>query len=139
MEPFKNNGGLISGNGDVTMGGTGPVDPRPVLVLGSTGMLGRPVVRSLVLRGCRVRALVRDLEAARRLLGDVVEIIGRRALEERDVQGAMSTYVTKLIDYFDRVGELADSGEANALLGAPTITLDEWFAMPHDRRHGLPH
>jgi uncharacterized protein YbjT (DUF2867 family) len=39
--------------------------------------------------------------------------------------------VTNLIDYFDRVGEIGDPSEANALLGAPSITLDEWFALPH--------
>jgi len=49
------------------------------------------------------------------------------------------TYVTKLIDYFDRVGELGDPREANALLGAPSTTLDEWFAMPHGGQQGLPH
>ena len=49
------------------------------------------------------------------------------------------TYITQLIDYFDKVGELGDPAEANALLGAPSITLDEWFKMPKDGRHGLPH
>lgn len=49
------------------------------------------------------------------------------------------TYVTRLIDYFDRVRELGDPAEANALLGAPAITLDEWFALPHEGRKGLPH
>ena len=49
------------------------------------------------------------------------------------------TYVTKLIDYFDRVGELGDPREANALLGAPSTTLDRWFAMPHGGRQELPH
>jgi len=35
----------------------------------------------------------------------------------------------KLIAYFDRVGELGDPAEANALLGAPSITLEEWSRM----------
>jgi hypothetical protein len=48
-------------------------------------------------------------------------------------------YVTRLIDYFDQVGELGDPGEANALLGAPSITLDAWFALPHDKPRGVPH
>jgi len=48
-------------------------------------------------------------------------------------------YVTRLIGYFDRVGELGDPGEANALFGAPAITLDEWLAMPQDGQKGLPH
>lgn len=49
------------------------------------------------------------------------------------------TNVTRLIDYFDKVGELGDPTEANALLGAPSITLNEWFKLPKDSRHGLPH
>lgn len=49
------------------------------------------------------------------------------------------TNVTRLIDYFDKVGELGDPTEANALLGAPSITLDEWFKLPKDTHHGLPH
>jgi uncharacterized protein YbjT (DUF2867 family) len=32
-----------------------------------------------------------------------------------------------LAGYFDRVGELGDPTEANTLLGAPAITLDEWL------------
>jgi hypothetical protein len=48
-------------------------------------------------------------------------------------------YITRLVDYFDKVGELGDPTEANALLGAPSITLDEWFKLPKDSRHGLPH
>jgi uncharacterized protein YbjT (DUF2867 family) len=36
---------------------------------------------------------------------------------------------TRLIAYFDKVGELGDPGEANALFGAPSITLDEWFKL----------
>ena len=48
-------------------------------------------------------------------------------------------FATRLIAYFDKVGELGDPTEANALLGAPSITLDEWFKMPKDSRKGLPH
>lgn len=49
------------------------------------------------------------------------------------------TYVTRLIAYFDKVGELGDPNEANALFGAPSITLEAWFKMPQDSRQGLPH
>lgn len=49
------------------------------------------------------------------------------------------SYVTQLIAYFDQVGELGDPAEANALFGAPTITLDEWFKMPQNGRKGLIH
>jgi hypothetical protein len=49
------------------------------------------------------------------------------------------TYATRLIAYFDKVGEMGDPTEANALFGAPGITLDEWFKMPKDNIQGLPH
>ena len=47
--------------------------------------------------------------------------------------------VTKLIAYLDVAGEHGDPSEANALYGAPTITLDEWFSMPKDSQRGWPH
>lgn len=47
--------------------------------------------------------------------------------------------VTELIAYLDVAGEHGDSSEANALYGAPAITLDEWFKMPSDSRAGWPH
>jgi uncharacterized protein YbjT (DUF2867 family) len=49
------------------------------------------------------------------------------------------SYVTRLIAYFDKGGELGDPTDANALFGAPSTTLDEWFNMPRDRDKGLPH
>lgn len=36
-------------------------------------------------------------------------------------------YVTRLIGFFDQVGELGDPAEADALLGAPSTTLSEWI------------
>ena len=61
------------------------------------------------------------------------QLIARFGRRERLV------YATRLIDYFDKVGELGDPAEANVLLGAPSITLDEWFRMPGDGYQGLPH
>ena len=43
-------------------------------------------------------------------------------------------YVARLIAFFDRVGELGDPAEANALLGAPPTTLDEWIESQGDER-----
>lgn len=36
-------------------------------------------------------------------------------------------FVSQLIAFFDRVGELGNPAEANALLGVPSTTLDEWI------------
>jgi uncharacterized protein YbjT (DUF2867 family) len=49
------------------------------------------------------------------------------------------TDVTELIAYLDVAGEHGDPSEANALYGAPAITLEEWFRMPKDSRKGMPH
>ena len=49
----------------------------------------------------------------------IAKLTGNKALSE----------VAALIAYFDKVGELGDPTEANALLGAPKTTLNEWFAM----------
>ena len=63
---------------------------RQILVLGATGMLGQPVVYCLVSQGHRVRALVREGERARQLLGGAVEIVEGSALKQGDVEEAMS-------------------------------------------------
>ncbi|UCC85230.1 MAG: SDR family NAD(P)-dependent oxidoreductase [Gemmatimonadota bacterium] len=43
-------------------------------------------------------------------------------------------FVTRLIRFFDRVGELGDPAEANALLGAPSMTLSEWIESQKGRK-----
>ena len=47
--------------------------------------------------------------------------------------------VIKLIAFLDTAGEHGDPSVANALYGAPAITLDEWFKMPRDSCAGWPH
>ncbi|TPV92999.1 MAG: NAD-dependent epimerase/dehydratase family protein [Myxococcales bacterium FL481] len=47
--------------------------------------------------------------------------------------------VTELVAYLDVAGEHGDPSEANALYGAPSITLDQWFRTPMDSRQGMPH
>ncbi len=39
----------------------------------------------------------------------------------------MLQFATGLMGYFDKVGELGDPSEANDILGAPRITLDQWI------------
>ena len=48
---------------------------QPVLMIGATGMLGRPVARRLVLEQRPVRALVRDPQRARTLLPEACELV----------------------------------------------------------------
>jgi uncharacterized protein YbjT (DUF2867 family) len=49
------------------------------------------------------------------------------------------TYVTRLIAYFDKVGELGDPTETDTLFGAPSIRLEEWFKMAKEERREIPH
>jgi uncharacterized protein YbjT (DUF2867 family) len=51
------------------------VSVQRVLVIGGTGMLGRPVVRRLIDEGFSVRAMVRDVERARALLPARCELV----------------------------------------------------------------
>ena len=39
----------------------------------------------------------------------------------------MLRFAAGLMGYFDKIGEMGDPTEANAILGAPAITLDEWM------------
>ena len=41
----------------------------------------------------------------------------------------MLKFFAELMAYFDKVGEMGDPSEANQLLGAPEITLDEWIKI----------
>lgn len=43
-------------------------------------------------------------------------------------RNAVLAYAARLMDYFDRVGEMGDPTEANAALGAPTMRLGDWMA-----------
>jgi uncharacterized protein YbjT (DUF2867 family) len=62
---------------------------RQILVLGATGMLGRPVTRCLVDGGHRVRVLARNPAKARRLFGDMLEIVEGSALSKEDIRHAL--------------------------------------------------
>ncbi len=44
----------------------------------------------------------------------------------------MLKFFAELMAYFDEVGEMGDPTEANQLLGAPEITLDEWIEKRKD-------
>ena len=65
-------------------------DPRPILVVGATGMLGRPVVERLVAEGVKVRVLVRDPAKAHALFGDSVAAAQGDARDRGSVERAMA-------------------------------------------------
>jgi uncharacterized protein YbjT (DUF2867 family) len=58
---------------------------------------------------------------------DVTPIeVARSAAESSN--NPVLAFMTEMMSYFDKAGELGDPTEANELLGAPTTTLDEWLA-----------
>ncbi len=61
-----------------------------VLVVGATGLLGRPVARRLRDDGHAVRVLVRDIEAARQRLGDGIEYVPGSVTDARAVETAVA-------------------------------------------------
>ncbi len=63
--------------------------PDRTLVIGATGMLGRPVVRRLVREGFAVRALVRDRDRARAVLPRECEFVDGDVLETSSLAAAM--------------------------------------------------
>ncbi len=104
---------------------------KPVLVLGGTGHYGRQIVRSLVEKDAAVRVLSRSTTHARRILGDVPEIIegditSRGSLDKSfDGAGAVvisiSAFTWKMIRQLERI-------ERDAVLevfeGAPRAGVD---------------
>ncbi len=50
-------------------------EPKKVLVAGATGQTGQLIVGELLANGYEVRALVRDVTKARKVLGDQVELV----------------------------------------------------------------
>jgi len=61
-----------------------------ILVLGGTGMLGRPVVNRLTDKGHAVRLLTRSVEKTKGVFGDTVEIAEGTAMNVDDVRSSMA-------------------------------------------------
>ncbi|MBT8246953.1 MAG: NAD(P)H-binding protein, partial [Acidimicrobiia bacterium] len=61
-----------------------------ILVIGATGMLGRPVVTRFIEAGHTVRILTRSAEKAKAMFGDTVEIAEGSATDIGDVRSAMA-------------------------------------------------
>jgi len=79
-----------------------------VLVTGATGFVGRHLVAQLLARGCRVRALARDLERARRMPWfDQVQFVAA------DLQLAGAGQVASWVDGIDALAPLAWPGLPN--------------------------
>lgn len=132
-----------------------------VLVLGGTGTLGSPVVRSLAGRGHTVRILVRNAEKARRMFGDEVEVVPgdstsrdhlNRALEGCDALHVSLPTESELVAV-RQATDLAASGAAGGLRrisyvsGTSVREENRWFEVVDVKmrtekaleRSGIPH
>ena len=80
------------------------------------------------LAGCRL--VLPPADDGLELLGGPADRAARNRLQARWLarltRSAGLAEVTRLIAYFDRVGELGDPTETNALYGAPSIPLEQW-------------
>ena len=64
-------------------------DRPKVLIIGATGMIGRPVTRRLLREGFPLRALVRDIPRAKRLLGSDIEFVKGDVRQPETIASAM--------------------------------------------------
>lgn len=72
-----------------------PMTPTErILVIGATGGVGKRVVKRLLTQGYQVRVLVRDLNKAREILGNQVELIGG----DLTISETLTTSITNNID-----------------------------------------
>ncbi len=105
--------------------------PRRVLLIGATGMLGRPVARACVADEClKTTAFVRDIDRARRLLPGSIQLIHGNLHDEeslvRAMDGADSVYVNLNTPFSQRVNFDPDRDGTALVLRAA-------------RRAGVPH
>jgi uncharacterized protein YbjT (DUF2867 family) len=114
-----------------------------ILVIGATGMLGRPVAQQLKADGFSVRLLARDPEKARRLLGEGYEIVQgevengtalRKALAGVDGVHINLKGGPSAADY-DRMDHLATRAIANAAkeMNVGRVTLLSAYAVSEEK------
>jgi len=94
------------------------------LVAGATGAIGRRLVRALLADGVRVRALARDPERARALLGPLVEVFAADLDADSDLGPAMDgvTVAYFLVHMLGGGGDFASREESAAARFARAAT-----------------
>jgi uncharacterized protein YbjT (DUF2867 family) len=78
---------MATGNGSTP---ESPEAPPTYLIAGATGVIGRRLAAALVADGARVRALVRDPERGREILGPHVELFEADLVRDPDLSEAMA-------------------------------------------------
>ncbi len=90
------------------------------------------VNRKLFIHGPKAMTMVEAVERYCQAFHPEVEGVSMMPVEAARSMAAsmgneMLMFFAELMAYFDKVGEMGDPAEANRLLGAPVITLDEWI------------
>ena len=115
---------------------------QSMLVIGGTGMLGEPVARRLCADGHPVRIFTRSLEKTRARFGAEYEVVAGDVEDlpslQAALQGCQGVHINQsalpFFRYSEKVAEAGDPAAANALLGAPTTTLEAWCTRQVGRK-----
>jgi uncharacterized protein YbjT (DUF2867 family) len=112
---------------------------KRILVIGGTGMLGKPVAQQLKADGFNVRLLARNPEKAQKLLGDGFEIVQGDVDNSAALKSAMHTVDGVHISLkggpseadFDRMDHLAtrDIAQAAREMGVRRVTILSAYAV----------
>ncbi len=103
------------GHGDNLLVGAGP---QRILVVGGTGLLGRPVVRRLLADGYRVRVLSRSPDRARALLGEGCEVVGGDVDDPPSLEAAVGGCAGVHVNLPEFDPDLESRGTANVARAA---------------------
>jgi uncharacterized protein YbjT (DUF2867 family) len=88
--------------------------------------------RRLIIHGPQAMTMAEAVRRYCQAFHPEVETVSMMPIEAAKSMAAstgnnMLMFFAELMAYFDKVGEMGDPTEANQLLGAPLITLDEWI------------
>lgn len=97
-------------------------DERPILVIGGTGLVGKPIVRAMAQAGHRVRVMSRKARSAAGTFGPEVELVAGDAGSSSDVERALTGCRAALICVSDLLDPYLDLRVTQAVLGrAPSL------------------
>ncbi len=116
---------------------------KPILIIGGTGMLGKPVAQQLKADGFKVRLLARNVEKAQKLLGADYEIIKGDVDNPASLRAALTGADGVHISLkggpseadFDRMDHIAtrDIAQAAKELGVGRVTLISAYAVSEEK------
>lgn len=119
---------------------------KTILVLGATGLLGEPVARRLRQDGFEVRVMARDVEKARRQLGESFDVVPGDATNVDDIDRALENchgVHLSMAGEAERIGAefvaKAAAGRAveriTYVSGCTAVEENRWFPLTADKLH----